>query len=31
MRNAGITFGTPFFIRYACLGVMNDVGDRFRV
>jgi len=24
---AGLTFGTPFFIKYARVGVMNDVGE----
>ena len=27
MQNAGLTFGTPFFIKYARVGVMNDVGE----
>jgi len=27
VQNAGLTFGTPFFIEYARVGVMNDVGD----
>ena len=27
VQNAGLTFGTPFFIRYARVGVMNDVGE----
>jgi ethanolamine ammonia-lyase small subunit len=27
VQNAGLTFGTPFFIKYARVGVMNDVGD----
>jgi ethanolamine ammonia-lyase small subunit len=26
-QNAGLTFGTPFFIKYARVGVMNDVGE----
>jgi len=24
---AGLTFGTPFFVKYARVGVMNDIGD----
>ena len=27
MQNAGLTFGTPFFMRYARVGVMDDVGE----
>jgi ethanolamine ammonia-lyase small subunit len=27
VQNAGLTFGTPFFIKYARVGVMNDVGE----
>lgn len=27
VQTAGLTFGTPFFIKYARVGVMNDVGD----
>jgi ethanolamine ammonia-lyase small subunit len=27
MQTAGLTFGTPFFIKYARVGVMNDVGE----
>lgn len=27
VQNAGLTLGTPFFIKYARVGVMNDVGD----
>ena len=27
VQNAGFTFGTPFFIKYARVGVMNDVGE----
>ena len=27
VQNAGLTFGTPFFIQYARVGVMNDVGE----
>lgn len=27
LRAAGITVGTPFFVRYARVGVMNDVND----
>jgi ethanolamine ammonia-lyase small subunit len=27
VATAGLTFGTPFFIKYARVGVMNDVGD----
>ncbi len=26
-QNAGLTLGTPFFIKYCRVGVMNDVGD----
>lgn len=26
VQSAGLTFGTPFFIKYARVGVMNDVG-----
>jgi len=26
-QTAGLTFGTPFFIKYARVGVMNDVGE----
>lgn len=26
-QSAGLTFGTPFFIKYCRVGVMNDVGD----
>jgi ethanolamine ammonia-lyase small subunit len=26
-RTAGLTFGTPFFIQYCRVGVMNDIGD----
>ena len=26
-QNAGLTFGTPFFIKYARVGVMNDIGE----
>ncbi len=24
---AGLTFGTPFFIKYCRVGVMNDIGE----
>jgi ethanolamine ammonia-lyase small subunit len=27
VQNAGLTFGTPFFIKYARVGVMNDVSE----
>ncbi len=27
VQTAGLTLGTPFFIKYARVGVMNDVGD----
>jgi ethanolamine ammonia-lyase small subunit len=27
VQNAGLTFGTPFFIKYSRVGVMNDVGE----
>jgi ethanolamine ammonia-lyase small subunit len=27
VQQAGLTFGTPFFIKYARVGVMNDVGE----
>ncbi|MEW6085457.1 MAG: ethanolamine ammonia-lyase subunit EutC [Chloroflexota bacterium] len=27
VQHAGLTFGTPFFIKYARVGVMNDVGE----
>jgi ethanolamine ammonia-lyase small subunit len=27
VQSAGLTFGTPFFIKYARVGVMNDIGD----
>jgi len=26
-RTAGLTMGTPFFIQYCRVGVMNDIGD----
>jgi ethanolamine ammonia-lyase small subunit len=26
-QTANLTFGTPFFIKYARVGVMNDVGE----
>ncbi len=26
-QQAGLTFGTPFFIKYARVGVMNDIGE----
>src|SRR5215213_5036102 len=29
-QTAGLTFGTPFFIKYARVGVMNDVGELIR-
>ncbi len=27
VQSAGLTFGTPFFIKHARVGVMNDVGE----
>ncbi len=27
VQNANLSFGTPFFIKYARVGVMNDVGE----
>jgi len=27
VQTAGLTFGTPFFVKYARVGVMNDVGE----
>jgi ethanolamine ammonia-lyase small subunit len=27
VQNAGLTFGAPFFIKYARVGVMNDIGE----
>jgi ethanolamine ammonia-lyase small subunit len=27
VQTAGLTFGTPFFIKYARVGVMNEVGE----
>ena len=27
VQNSGLTFGTPFFIKYARVGVMNDIGE----
>ena len=27
VQTAGLTFGTPFFLKYARVGVMNDVGE----
>jgi ethanolamine ammonia-lyase small subunit len=27
VQTAGLTFGTPFFIKYSRVGVMNDVGE----
>ncbi len=27
VKSAGLTLGTPFFIKYARVGVMNDVGE----
>ena len=27
VQTAGLTFGTPFFVKYARVGVMNDIGD----
>lgn len=29
-QTAGLTLGTPFFIKYARVGVMNDVGDAIK-
>jgi ethanolamine ammonia-lyase small subunit len=30
VQTAGLSFGTPFFIKYARVGVMNDVGELIR-
>ncbi|GAA4398427.1 hypothetical protein GCM10023168_04490 [Fodinibacter luteus] len=30
LRDAGLTLGTPFFVRYCRVGVMNDVNDIVR-
>ncbi len=27
VKSAGLTLGTPFFVKYARVGVMNDIGD----
>jgi len=27
VQTAGLTFGTPFFIKYARVGVLNDIGE----
>lgn len=27
VQSAGLTFGTPFFVKYARVGVMNDIGE----
>jgi ethanolamine ammonia-lyase small subunit len=27
VQNAGLTLGTPFFVKYARVGVMNDIGE----
>jgi ethanolamine ammonia-lyase small subunit len=27
VQGANLTFGTPFFVKYARVGVMNDIGD----
>ncbi|HMB22121.1 MAG TPA: ethanolamine ammonia-lyase subunit EutC [Anaerolineales bacterium] len=27
VQTAGLTFGTPFFVKYARVGVMNDIGE----
>lgn len=27
IQNAGLTFGTPFFVKYCRVGVMNDIGE----
>jgi ethanolamine ammonia-lyase small subunit len=27
VQSAGVTFGTPFFVKYARVGIMNDIGD----
>jgi ethanolamine ammonia-lyase small subunit len=27
VQQAGLTFGTPFFVKYARVGVMNDIGE----
>lgn len=29
-QTAGLTLGTPFFIKYARVGVMNDIGDAIK-
>ena len=26
-QQAGLTFGTPFFVKYARVGIMNDIGE----
>jgi ethanolamine ammonia-lyase small subunit len=30
IQAAGLTFGTPFYIRYCRVGVMNDIGEAIR-
>lgn len=27
VQSAGLTFGTPFFVKYARVGIMNDIGE----
>ena len=27
LKGAGLSLGTPFFVRYARVGVMNDIND----
>ena len=27
VQQAGLTFGTPFFVKYARVGIMNDIGE----
>jgi ethanolamine ammonia-lyase small subunit len=29
-QTAGLTFGTPFFVKYARVGVMNDIGEAIK-
>jgi len=30
VQSAGLTFGTPFFVKYARVGVMNDIGEAIK-
>jgi ethanolamine ammonia-lyase small subunit len=30
VQTAGLTFGTPFFVKYARVGVMNDIGEAIK-